>query len=696
MLLGAGVLLSVIGLHELFASPDDPSHRRQYHSNDYRSLQKQCVELKIDDPAIRCNVKKSKLLQLLASNDVDYSSSGKYIIYGTEWCKYCQLAKLLLSDNLVDFEYHDIPTMSTDQKKWMNRSKPKDWKTVPIIFSPNQQFLGGYSELRLLFQDTVDQDLESIIDPTIFLKTENIMSNDDLEELIWKFEPSDENFRKMLDKLPLLSTDYELFKGIYIYSWGWLLYLQYLLDDDIMCAWMNNNVNQAGITYMERWDLRVNENGVLSTQFDKALFSVESWVLDSIDDCSKKARFVVGILGLGFTDRWSANLNWGYHANALIFDTENNMLTRFEPHGSVTSSYNVKMLDNKIEEWLEKNQKSLPHTKSKKKWEYHKPKDFCPMTGPQSREHWSYVEEAFKIIDGIKERANDETYGFCAAWSLIYIHARITSPNLSDMQVVDSLLRQTDQELSYFVRQYSEFIVNRLNPDWVSDKFNYENGSYVRTIEGSKGIVLYSFYNENEHGYNQYWSVVWLTECFDCEDLEFGVWNIMQENIYPVNAGGEKKKIEQDFIKQLNDPFSVQEIPRVVVNLAKDVTDYREAINTLPQNFGEKWSDEKHLDLFPGDLVLLTNNNNEAAMVFEFDMDDGEKLVGLLVMDKDKMVLQEPTTIHNIKKVMTNNEQQKILKRFKKFTKENKDFEYTFFIVKHLQRHDDQWKQTAK
>lgn len=72
-------------------------------------------------------------------------------IYGKEWCVYCGRAKKLLEDLKLDYDYIDIE----------KDEKARDWalehsggqKTVPIIFSPVGELVGGFDQLRSRLKD---------------------------------------------------------------------------------------------------------------------------------------------------------------------------------------------------------------------------------------------------------------------------------------------------------------------------------------------------------------------------------------------------------------------------------------------------------------------------------------------------------------------------------------------------------------
>lgn len=72
-------------------------------------------------------------------------------IYGKEWCVYCNRAKKLFDDLKISYDYYDIEK-DDDARKWaLERSNGQ--RTVPIIFTPTNEFVGGFDELRIRLKD---------------------------------------------------------------------------------------------------------------------------------------------------------------------------------------------------------------------------------------------------------------------------------------------------------------------------------------------------------------------------------------------------------------------------------------------------------------------------------------------------------------------------------------------------------------
>ena len=68
-----------------------------------------------------------------------------YIIYGSDSCKYCVLAKELLITKGIEYTYHDITKTKTEVLDSL-AEKTGNQRTMPVIFH-DQIFIGGYTKL---------------------------------------------------------------------------------------------------------------------------------------------------------------------------------------------------------------------------------------------------------------------------------------------------------------------------------------------------------------------------------------------------------------------------------------------------------------------------------------------------------------------------------------------------------------------
>ncbi len=161
--------------------------------------------------------------------------------------------------------------------------------------------------------------------------------------------------------------------------------------------------------------------------------------VDEIKKCDK--RFVIvylPLLGGKVTAAGKVKLP-GAHANILIYDKDQKVLERFEPHGSISSSvsklFNVPDLDKELQKFA-----------SKLGAEYYRPLDFCPKQGPQGQQEH---EKVFAKYTGKKE-------GFCAAWSFWYVILRMSNPDVSRTGIIEKAL----QSIKTSYDDYTQYIID--------------------------------------------------------------------------------------------------------------------------------------------------------------------------------------------------------------------------------------------
>ncbi len=66
-----------------------------------------------------------------------------FTIYSTNYCSYCNQAKIFLAERGFPFEEVDI-TENHELREEL--SKKHNWRTVPMIFN-GDEFIGGYTDL---------------------------------------------------------------------------------------------------------------------------------------------------------------------------------------------------------------------------------------------------------------------------------------------------------------------------------------------------------------------------------------------------------------------------------------------------------------------------------------------------------------------------------------------------------------------
>lgn len=193
---------------------------------------------------------------------------------------------------------------------------------------------------------------------------------------------------------------------------------------------VNNNEGLYLIRYKKK------EKGLYSNNFNR-LF----------DECERQnKRFSIGTLRITMgKDK--------HHANGLIYDSKTKTLTRFEPHGSdVKNLYDVSSSDKSLDKELEKFVERHP------KIEHYKPPiNFCPTIGPQSIQEKYFYQELKR-----KGYAEKNETGFCAAYSLLFLHYQLVHPDKSNKEIVE-LMNIEGVELQNQIRAYAASIMKVIN-----------------------------------------------------------------------------------------------------------------------------------------------------------------------------------------------------------------------------------------
>jgi ankyrin repeat protein len=194
---------------------------------------------------------------------------------------------------------------------------------------------------------------------------------------------------------------------------------------------------------------------------------------EKIKDCIKAgSKYVIIPLGI--------ELKQGSHANYLIYDISNNILERFEPHGSTTPpglNYNPELLDKILESrFKEVNDKIF----------YLRPKDYLPKVGFQ----------LLDIYENKKKKIGDPG-GFCALWAIWYVDMRLTYNMLTPQKLVKKLIKSIRIEnisIKNMIRNYAIHIIKSRDEildyanidinNWLNDE--YTNDQLDKIIEKIK------------------------------------------------------------------------------------------------------------------------------------------------------------------------------------------------------------------
>lgn len=219
-----------------------------------------------------------------------------------------------------------------------------------------------------------------------------------------------------------------------------------------------DNLNGSYGQYGQEFDKYNNSLGI-STESDKHLIRFEiMWLFQQLyfppnfknilEKIITEKKYGYIIIPIGII------LSNGNHSNAILYDIENNIIERFEPHGygyPYKFNYNPDLLDellySKINNIINDiYQKDIIIT-------YIKPNMYLPKIG-------------FQTFDDIEAHVNKnigDPNGFCALWCIWYLDYRLTYIKMTPRKIIKKLIKQIRlSNLSFrdIIRNYSKKITD--------------------------------------------------------------------------------------------------------------------------------------------------------------------------------------------------------------------------------------------
>lgn len=186
---------------------------------------------------------------------------------------------------------------------------------------------------------------------------------------------------------------------------------------------------------------------------------------------SNKYKYIVIPIGIILSN--------GNHSNGLIYDVTNDIMERFEPHGSGTPAqfnYNSDLLD----EILFKKMSNIVSNFYKRtiKIKYYQPKNYLPKIGFQTLE----------TTEMNNNRNIGDPGGFCTLWTIWYIDHRLYYRGITPNQLVNNLIKQikiNNYSFRTLIRNYSIKITSLRDSylstigkninDYLNNKLNQED-----------------------------------------------------------------------------------------------------------------------------------------------------------------------------------------------------------------------------
>lgn len=190
---------------------------------------------------------------------------------------------------------------------------------------------------------------------------------------------------------------------------------------------------------------------------------------ERIEVCKQNnKRFLVGLIYLYNEIKDDA------HQNSYIYDIQKEELEIFEPNGSRVNQLDKKYgLKNFYREFLNYFvNMGIPIRK------YYKPIDYCPSQGPQQFDY--YTTKLIKNAPG----------GYCAVWSIYYLDARLSNPNVPRDLLITFMVNKFREESAVFINSYSSYVlsnfvtnlldINKLSKDYPNLLNNFNKNKLSR------------------------------------------------------------------------------------------------------------------------------------------------------------------------------------------------------------------------
>jgi hypothetical protein len=332
--------------------------------------------------------------------------------------------------------------------------KPSDLEELALSLIPENGWeppkKRGRTEEPTIEEPTIE-DWEKIAGntPPDVIREANAEESGPTQEISPDDPPSMQHMNTVLEKY--LLDDPELtaaYRGVYTIEWGWLLWLQEKLPNDTLCVYTSKTDHGTDLLYIDVEPIM--QRAVLTPDVLKHLY-ISPEFYTQIQECraTEKPRFVIGILSLP------------QHANGLVFDFENETISRFEPNGGRDDTmFRPAIIDSAIRAHLIQGEGFVGYTGFGKReknddeknmfrdWTYNSPIDFCPPLGVQTKATHSNLP----VIKN--------TGGYCLAWSMVFMHQRVLSPDNTEEEVVQYFLDMEPNALLVLIRQYAAFMVS--------------------------------------------------------------------------------------------------------------------------------------------------------------------------------------------------------------------------------------------
>lgn len=221
---------------------------------------------------------------------------------------------------------------------------------------------------------------------------------------------------------------------------------------------IQDNPNQQVIYFEIRW---IYQRIFLPPRFEDIMSNIIN---------SKKYKYIIVPIGIILSN--------GNHSNGLFYDIKNNIMERFEPHGSdypTQFNYNPDLLDEVLYKKISNVMNSIYGKSIEIK--YYQPRKYLPKIGFQT----------FESIEANVNKNIGDPNGFCTLWTIWYFDYRLKYHDRHPRSISKNLIKEIKTKNYSFrtiIRNYSKHItdlrdhylslINRNVNDYLNNKLSKE------------------------------------------------------------------------------------------------------------------------------------------------------------------------------------------------------------------------------
>jgi hypothetical protein len=258
------------------------------------------------------------------------------------------------------------------------------------------------------------------------------------------------------------------------------LYL-YVKHSDIMCLSFPTNLNfltsiEDALYYEQLSKITMIWSETVNKYITKNTLYYDGSFFNYIKSCDK--RFIFLMLNI-------LQYNKG-HANIILYDRKTKILERFDPYGgSLDKSWNEPLMDNAIYNLFSDNNLEIS--------QFITPIQFCPNIGLQTLEE---SQTSYKY----------DPKGYCAAWSTLYVDARMTFPDIPPNSLIGSMIRELggkDIRQKWYLEKIMEKYIFGVPDEYGFKSFIRNYANYLARLKYNTMKIYNTLYKKEDFNVSQ-------------------------------------------------------------------------------------------------------------------------------------------------------------------------------------------------